>query len=168
MSGFPRLIPAFTAQIQILPPNQVGEIASSGALFHVPFKTDSGFLRSEPDYPIKLDAVFTQGADYIKADPDGKHVRLEVQSIAKDKSGGWVRFNYTGIIATETPNGKVLRGDADAKTTDFGNAFTQIVFETGSPELKDLQTKVYVGSGHFIVKDGEPVTVEYKISEVTV
>lgn len=42
----------------------------------------------------------------------------------------------------------------------------QIQFETEDPELRPIENKVYVGSGRFIVEKGEPVVVEYKISEV--
>lgn len=34
------------------------------------------------------------------------------------------------------------------------------VFETGTPELAELQDKTYVGSGRFILEPGKPVTVE--------
>jgi len=166
MSSFPKLIPAFTAHVVIHPPSQVGQIATARSLSHAAFVQDSGFVRSEPSYPIQLDAVFSHGADFIKADADGKFVRLDVHSLLQDKSGAFVRFNYTGIVGTEGPNGKVLRGEADAATTGFGDAFTRVVFEAGSPELEALQHKVYVASGRFIVEAGKPATVEYKISEV--
>jgi Protein of unknown function (DUF3237) len=89
----------------------------------VPIISGSGFLRSEPSYPIKIDAVFEHGADFIKADADGKHVRLEVQSLVRDKStGGLIRFNYTGIVSMSGAAGVVLRGEPGAKTTNFGDA----------------------------------------------
>jgi hypothetical protein len=111
--------------------------------------------------------VFAHGADYIKVDPDGKHARLDVQSVLKDKAtGGLIRYNYTGTITLAGPAGKVLRGDADAKTTGFGEAFTQVVFETGTAELREIEYKTYVASGRFIINAGESVVVEYKISEV--
>ncbi len=110
------------------PPNQVGPIATAGGLAHVVIAPGAGFVRSEPSYPIQLDAVFAHGADYIKADPDGKHVRLEVQSLLKDKSGAFVRFNYTGIIGMAGPNGKVLTGAADAASTEHGDACKFLVF----------------------------------------
>ncbi len=103
---------------------------------HVAFVPNSGFVRSEPGYPIKVDAVFEHGADYIKADPDSKHARLEVQSLLKDKSGASLRFNYVGTVETEGPNGKVLRGEADAKTTEFGGACKSSL----SPRLPPLGT----------------------------
>lgn len=42
-----------------------------------------------------------------------------------------------------------------------------ITFESSDPALKPLNDKVYVGSGRFIIEQGKPVLVEYKISEVT-
>lgn len=167
MANFATLIPAFSAHIVVNEPKQAGTLSSGPGLVYVPFIPSSGYLRSEPDYPVKLDAVFENGADYIKADPDGKQVRLEVQCVAKDKaSGGLVRMNYTGTIDMASSNGKIIRGDADAATSDFGGIFTHVVFETGTPGLKALEGKVYVGSGRFILEPGKPVTVEYKISEV--
>lgn len=41
-------------------------------------------------------------------------------------------------------------------------------FETGHPDLTGMDTKVYVGAGRFILEEGKPVVVEYKISEVAV
>ena len=39
-------------------------------------------------------------------------------------------------------------------------------FETGEPALKDLELAKFVGAGRFIIEEGKPVTVEYKISKV--
>lgn len=79
-------------------------------------------MKSEPGYPHKLDAKFVHGADYIKFDPDGKNARLEVQSLLKDEiTGGLVRLNYTGTVSMSGDMGKVLRGDADAASTGFGD-----------------------------------------------
>jgi len=44
----------------------------------------------------------------------------------------------------------------------------QVKFETAAPTLAEIQHKVYVGSGRFIVEPQKPVVVEYKISEVVV
>jgi len=152
-------------------------------------------MKSEPGYPIQLDAVFAHGGDYIRVDPDGKRVRLEVSSLLKDKSGAFVRFDYSGVVPLTGPAGKVLGGAADAKTTEQGeickfctatlvalpsptsrsqtehgelSAFTvaHVTFSSGDAALKVLEDKVYVSSGRFILEDGKPVTVEYRISEV--
>ncbi|KAK0731090.1 hypothetical protein B0H67DRAFT_477585 [Lasiosphaeris hirsuta] len=167
MANFPKLIPAFTAHVVIDPPTPIGPTARGGNLVHVAFIPNTGFIRSEPGYPIQLDAVFIHGVDNIKVDPDGTNSRLDVQSAAKDQlTGALVRFSYTGTIAMGGAAGKVLTGTSDAATTGFGEAFTHVVFETGSPALAALQDKVYAGSGRFILEPGKPVTVEYKISEV--
>jgi len=39
-------------------------------------------------------------------------------------------------------------------------------FETGDEKLKDLETSTFVGAGRFIIEQGKPVTVEYKVSKV--
>jgi len=44
---------------------------------------------------------------------------------------------------------------------------THVQFETGDEKLKELELKVFVASGRFIVKGGKTI-VEYKISEVAV
>jgi hypothetical protein len=39
-----------------------------------------------------------------------------------------------------------------------------MVFETGSDKYKDLELGLYIGAGRFIVEEGKPVIVEYKVS----
>ncbi|CAG8982758.1 hypothetical protein HYALB_00001039 [Hymenoscyphus albidus] len=168
MSNFPTLIPAFTTQIVMDPSFSVGSVSKGAPLTIVPFGTTqgAGFIRSEPDYPIKVDAVFEHGSDFIRQDPSGKHLRLDVNSIAKDKSGAMISYKYTGIVTITPEIGAVLTGSPDAKTTSFGSIAAHVLFETGSAELKALEHKVYVGSGHFIIEEGKKNVVEYKISEV--
>lgn len=40
--------------------------------------------------------------------------------------------------------------------------------ETGSPELIELQHKTYTAAGRFVVEEGKPLVVEYKVSEVAI
>lgn len=55
--------------------------------------------------------------------PDGSHVQLNVQMMARDKAtGAQLRVGYTGKIDLGGDAGKVLRGDAGAATTGFGDA----------------------------------------------
>jgi hypothetical protein len=42
----------------------------------------------------------------------------------------------------------------------------QVRFETVDSCLQPIKNKLYVGSGRFIVAEGQPIIVEYKISEV--
>ena len=39
-------------------------------------------------------------------------------------------------------------------------------FETGDERLKSLETMSFVGAGRFVVQQGKPVVVEYKLSRV--
>ena len=154
------------AQVPVAPATLIGTLSAGQTLVHLPFVPDSGYLKSEPSYPIQIDAVFSHGADYVKVDKDGKFARLEVQSVLKTAKGEALRYNYTGTVDLSSPGGKILRGESDAATTQFGDAFGRIQFETGAEGLKALENKVYVQSGRFIVEEGKPVIVEYKISEV--
>jgi hypothetical protein len=89
----------------------------------VPFASKGGSIVSEPSYPIALKADIEHGADYITTAPGGKYVKLEVHGIARDTlTGGLLRIRYTGRIPTTGPAGKVLRGEAGAGTTPFGEA----------------------------------------------
>jgi hypothetical protein len=88
----------------------------------VPFASQDSFIRSEPDYPVKVDAVFTHGSDFIRLDPSGKHSRLDVTSVLKDKSGAVISFHYSGLLTMSSGVRAVLGGNPDAKTTAFGDA----------------------------------------------
>lgn len=152
-------------QIHISPPTAIGTLSTGSTLVNLPFVEEAGFFKSEPGYPIQVDAVFVHGADYVKIDKDGKYARLEVQSTLRAPEGAF-RYNYNGTVDLSLPGGKVIRGEADAATTDFGGIFGQPVFETGSAAFQALEGKTFVQSGRFIVEQGKPVIVEYKISEV--
>lgn len=79
-------------------------------------------LSSEPGYPTALKGAWVHGSDYIKTDQDGGFSRLEVDSLFKDTAtGGLVRYRYTGVVDMSGAAGKVLRDDADAATTEFGD-----------------------------------------------
>ena len=47
----------------------------------------------------------------------------------------------------------------------IANLVIEMKFETGDEKLKDLETGVFVGAGHFVVEKGKPVVVEYKVSK---
>lgn len=63
----------------------------------------------------------------------------------------------------------ISTGSPEAKTTDYGNAFTQITFETGTEALKPLEHGLFVGSAHFVIEgegDQKTLYVESKVSRV--
>ena len=96
-------------------------------------------------------------------------------------------LNYTGVVDITPELSKILSGSPDAKSTEFGGSckltlhsndqscccslllifvVIEIKFETGDEGLKELEQGVFVGAGRFIVEEGKPVTVEYKVSRV--
>jgi hypothetical protein len=105
----------------------------SSSLLNIPFVHNDGTLISEPGYELSIDAKFIHGSDFLRRDPDGQWVKLEVTSVARDTSGAIMRFSYNGVVDMAGDEGKVIRGDANATTTGFGNAceFTPIAFAPG-------------------------------------
>ncbi|KAK4105828.1 hypothetical protein N658DRAFT_483237 [Parathielavia hyrcaniae] len=162
MADFPKLIPAFTLRVAIAPPQAI-----SDTLNFVRFLAPGGSIASDPSYPVQLNAALEHGADFITLHPGGRHVCLDVQSLARDAGTGTpLRLTYRGKIATTGAAGRVLRGEDGAGTTSFGEACDE--FEVGGgTELAVLGEKVFVGSGRFVIEPGKPVIVEYKVSEVS-
>jgi len=76
----------------------------------------------QPSLTQQVDATFLHGSDFIRADPSGKHLRLEVNSVLKDKSGAVISYKYSGILNLSPGVAAVLGGGSDAKTTGFGDA----------------------------------------------
>lgn len=69
-----------------------------------------------------MNATFIHGADYIRQDPSGKHLRLDVHSTLKDKdNGSLIKMSYTGIIELNQGIVAALTGAPEAKTTQFGD-----------------------------------------------
>lgn len=92
-------------------------------LLNIPFVPNLGTLVSEPGYEPLLDATFVHGSDFLRRDPDGQRVRLDVSSVARDStSGAMLRFSYNGVVGVAGDEGRVIRGDGNATTTGFGNA----------------------------------------------
>ncbi|KAL8707149.1 MAG: hypothetical protein Q9220_007761 [cf. Caloplaca sp. 1 TL-2023] len=157
-----------TFMVEIAPPTAVGSLSRGTPLNAVPMT--GGTLTSEPAFSEKIKAKFaTQGNDYIRADPDGRGMRLDAHAVLLDEeSKGHIYAHYTGIIAITEGVSKILGGGEDAKTTEFGDAFIHITFETGTPALRELELGVFVGAGRFLVEKDKPVTVEYRISKVVI
>ncbi|MCJ1355905.1 MAG: hypothetical protein MMC33_005898 [Icmadophila ericetorum] len=166
MSDFPKLQPAMTVLVSIDAPLGIGSHSKGTPLAIVPMT--GGTVVTEPGFEPKLDAEFVgTGNDYIHNDPDNGRMRLDAHGVVKDKSSGsMIYLSYTGIVDITPELGAVLGGSPDAKTTDFGNSFIHMKFETGDPSLKALEQGVFVGAGRFRYENGKPVVVEYKLSKV--
>lgn len=121
----------------------------------MPFVPNSGSLKSEASYPIQLDAEFVHGADYVRMDPNGENVRLEIHSVGKDKAtGALFRFSYTGSVSLAGAAGKVFRGEPDMATTGFGDACECDIFLTVSLFQGFATVRMLGGLGVRIRGDG--------------
>ncbi|KAK5201071.1 hypothetical protein LTR16_003945 [Cryomyces antarcticus] len=82
-----------------------------------------GTIKSEEGFEPRLDAEFHGvGYDYIRQDPSGEYMRLDVRSQVKNHDGGLLALCYTGIIKITEGIGKVLAGADDAATVPYGDA----------------------------------------------
>ncbi|KAL9125856.1 MAG: hypothetical protein Q9217_005001 [Psora testacea] len=152
-------------QVEIDSPMVVGASSKGIPLAVVPMT--GGSVKSEPGFSPAIDATWAiQGTDYIHNDPNGKHMRLNAQQVVKDNSGSLIYLNYNGVVAITPELAAILDGNPNAKSTEFGYSFIEMKFETGDEKFKDLELGMFVGAGRFIVEQGLPVTVEYKISKV--
>ncbi|KAL1862206.1 hypothetical protein Plec18167_001008 [Paecilomyces lecythidis] len=159
MAEFPTLKPAFTIQVQIDTPLTVG------SLNVVPMS--GGTLKSEPGFSPALDSSFVgTGNDYIRASADGKHLRLDAHGVIKTKEDALLYLHYTGNINVTEAEAAVFGGKAPDGPTPWGNLFTNIKFETGDERYKDLEKRVFVAQGRFIIQKDKPGVVEYKVSQV--
>ncbi|KAE8134478.1 hypothetical protein BDV38DRAFT_160118 [Aspergillus pseudotamarii] len=164
MSGFPTLKPAFTVRVNIDAPLAVGSASRSNPLQVVPMI--GGTVKGDSGFSPALDAEFVGvGNDYIHADADGKHLRLNAHGVLKTKDDALLYLNYTGVVTLTPTEQAVFAGTAPEGSTPFGNLFTHFTFETGDERYKDLENRVFVGQGRFNIESGKPV-VEYRVSQV--
>ncbi|KAF7590041.1 hypothetical protein BBP40_003294 [Aspergillus hancockii] len=153
MSGFPSLKPAFTVRVAI---------DAALPCFSIQPSPGCGDLGFSPT----LDAEFVgTGNDYIHADPDGKHLRLNAHGVLKTKDDALLYLSYTGVLTLTPVEQAVFGGTAPEGSTAFGNLFTHFTFETGDKRYKELENRVFVGQGRFNIENGKPI-VEYRVSQV--
>jgi hypothetical protein len=92
-----------------------------------------GTVKSDPGYSLALDAEFVgTGNDYIHADPDNKHLRLNAHGVIKTKDEALLYMNYTGVVTMGPAEQAVFSGKAEDGATPFGNSFTHFTFEVRS------------------------------------
>ncbi|KAF9889755.1 hypothetical protein FE257_007061 [Aspergillus nanangensis] len=165
MSEYPSLKPAFTVKVNIAPPMAVGSASRTTSLQVVPMT--GGTVKSDSSFSPAIDAEFVgTGNDYIHADPDQKHLRLNAHGVLKTKDDALIYVNYTGVITLTEAEGAVLTGAGVEGSTPFGNSFTHFTFETGDERYKDLENRVFVGQGRFNVGADKSIVVEYRVGQV--
>ncbi|KAI9372510.1 hypothetical protein BJX61DRAFT_507097 [Aspergillus egyptiacus] len=167
MSEYPKTQPAFTMKVAVDPPYAVGS-GSRNTNFQIIPMVPGGTLKSAEGFSPALDAEFVGvGNDYIHADADGKHLRLNAHGVVKTKDEALIYVKYTGVVNFTEAEQAVFTGSAADGSTPWGNSFTHVTFQTGDERYKELENRVFVGQGRFTVEKSKPLIVEYRISQVT-
>ncbi|KAK2738881.1 hypothetical protein FQN57_006896 [Myotisia sp. PD_48] len=174
MADFPGTKPVFTMQesggpsiqsVKIDPPITIGSGTRGSRLMVTPMI--GGIVRSESGTPIPVNGEFVgSGNDYIRMDPDGKHLRLDAHGTIKTDDDAFLYVHYTGVVNLTPELNLILSGQSESTTTPFGDSFIHLTFETGDPKYVTLEQGVFVAAGHFIYEKGENPIVEYKVSQV--
>ncbi|KAJ5620470.1 hypothetical protein N7510_004454 [Penicillium lagena] len=165
MADFPALQHAFTIEVEVGEPLAVGSASRTNPLQVVPMT--GGTVKSAPGFAPGIDAEFVGvGNDYIHADPDTNHARLDAHSVLKTQDGALLYLHYTGVLTLSPVEKAVLGGKAEDGPTPFGNIFAHFRFETGDDRYRELENRVFVGQGRFVVRTGKPTVVEYRVSQV--
>ncbi|EEQ28704.1 uncharacterized protein MCYG_01523 [Microsporum canis CBS 113480] len=151
MADFPTLKPAFTMQVLIDPPMNVGSTAKNCNFVVTPMT--GGTVKSEPGFsPAFNGKLASNGNDYIRTDPD--------------ETGASVYINYTGVVELTPEIGAILTGQSESASTPFGNIFITLKFESGDADHAALENGIFVASGRFIYEKGKQPIVDYKVSQV--
>lgn len=77
-------------------------------------------------------------------------------------AGGHLGFGYKGIISVTPEIDAVLGGDKTERKTEWGSIVTGFEFQG----VEGVGERVWVGSGRFVVTNGE-LWVEYHVFEVS-
>ncbi|TPX13666.1 uncharacterized protein E0L32_005869 [Thyridium curvatum] len=162
--GFATLEPAFTVRLQPDVGLNVGKLSQGDTL--TVFPIPSGTIKSEPGFPIDLDAEVVHGADYARMEAGQTHLQINVNAVAKNKDGSLFAYSYKGMLEITQELMPILTGSPDAKTTSYGNAVSHVRFETGAESLKPLEHSIFVGTAHFVVLGPGKFIVETKVSKV--
>ncbi|KAF8251741.1 hypothetical protein K440DRAFT_636990 [Wilcoxina mikolae CBS 423.85] len=80
----------------------------------------NGTLTTEPGVEPALKTTLVMGGDWLLADPDLKHLRLDMRSVIKTEDDVHLTFAFKGIITVTPEIAKILQGEPDAESVDFG------------------------------------------------
>lgn len=129
-----------------------------------------GILRSEPGFPVNINAEIVHSGDLVTIDPDQKWLHNDFSGMLKTDSGEYLRFTMKAIEQPTQNIMRILGGDPTAPDVEHGDFYgvSSWNFITGSEKYKELENSVYVGSTR-LSRGSEPdsFSIAFRISQVS-
>ncbi|KXT10221.1 hypothetical protein AC579_2956 [Pseudocercospora musae] len=144
----------------------IGPIQGDNGPLRMCFPHDDGFLKSADGTEIAK--VLPGSGDWALVDTSRGIVHLDVRLNLRTTTGGHSIFiTYQGVGNRDEKSKDMLQFLPDAKSTEFGDHeyFASPAFETSDPDLKWVESSVFVGEGRWVCEEGR-VAVEYRIWRV--
>jgi len=170
LTGFAKLIPAFTVMLRNVGDLDVGTTFSGETLLLAQVANTSTIV-SIPGYGAHpLSAVNRNGQDALRINEDRTMGTWDFRAGFITPEEDYLYVTFTGFITSAPQNLPYLRSNfANGTTTGYGFSFMSAYLETGAPKYKSLSTKVFVGSAQLIsdIPGGHISAVEMQLSEVS-
>lgn len=144
--------------------NAVGHIPNGSTLAH--YELSVGSMSTVDEYTgPKVEGQVVNASDSLYIDASGEHATVNVNGAVKTTSGATILFSWTGHAIWDDDIKAIMDEAPDAKTTPFGKLTTLNSFEVGDVSLKSMGTTSFVGSGRYILRNGQ-IGIETRIARV--
>ena len=144
--------------------NAVGHIPNGSTLAH--YELSVGSMSTVKGYTgPHVDGQVVNASDSLYIDTSGEHATVNVNGVVKTSSGATICFSWTGHAVWDDDIKTIIEEAPEAKTAPFGKLTTLNSFQVGDNALKSLGTTSFVGSGRYILRNGQ-IGVETRIARV--
>jgi hypothetical protein len=144
--------------------NPVGNILNGSTFAH--YELSVGSMSTVEGYTgPHVEGQVVNAGDWLYIDPSREHATVNVKGVVKTLSGASIGFSWTGHASLDDNVLAIFQQSPDAKTVSFGKMTTLNSFKVGDPSLLELGMTSFVGSGRYIIKNGQ-MGVETRISRV--
>lgn len=163
-TGFCQLEPAYTITMYVTGANPVGVL--SNGIDHAHYELNAGAMTTaESFHGPRIEGRVVSGGDWLYIDQSRDHARVNVKALVKTADGATVSVGWTGHCDLDDKIKAVFSQAPGASTTPFGNLIDQVTIEAAHPSFAQLEQSCFVGSGRFVLQDGN-MAVETRISRV--
>ncbi|KAK5957874.1 hypothetical protein OHC33_001063 [Knufia fluminis] len=163
-TGFCQLEPAYTITMYVTGANSVGVLSNGSDFAHYELNAGSMNTVESFDGP-KIEGQVVSGGDWLYIDSSREHARVNVKAMVKTTDGTTISVSWTGHCDLDDKIKAVFTGGPGASTTPFGRLIDQATIEAAHPDFAALEKSCFVGSGRFVLQDGN-MAVETRISRV--